>query len=404
MSKQTMELLNKKAQVYARSLTTQLKNRSPLNIPFIIDAELTSGYDDSTGWISSRNGFGKDERYNPVEEIRKDETEWGIFVRISVGNLFDQLPLEDTKADIMEIVCPWVLKHTGLEIKDVVIPNSQKQVEPRKIFVFGDSYSDCGNYPLSEFPLRETVWAQHLNALQTGKAADKDISSSAGGNNYAFGEARLIKDVSTGSITSPSIFSQIQSAGDFQQDDIVCFYGGASDFIAAEMATSNANYIFENYEKCVQEIYNKGARNIILLNMLDFYKMPDISDLGQTTPSATQVAATINGKILLLKNKTITGGSLEGANLYIYDFYNELNDMLEQGVPGIEGGSVPTVWEKFFIDGIHLKSQVHYEIASKIYKDFVKPLKALDGAGMTIEQLVQDCANFAKFKGSRYEE
>ena len=81
--------------------------------------------------------------------------------------------------------------------------------------------------------------------------------------------------------------------------------------------------------------------------MLDFYKMPDISDLGQTTPSATQVAATINGKILLLKNKTITGGSLEGANLYIYDFYNELNDMLEQGVPGIEGGSVPTVWEKF---------------------------------------------------------
>lgn len=397
-----MELLNEKAQVYARSLTTQLKNRSPLNIPFIIDAELTSpSLVHSSGWISSRNGFGKDERYNPVEEIRKDRNEWGIFVGISVGNLFEQLPLEDTKVNITSIVCPWLLKNTGLEIKDVVIPDSQKQVEPRNIFVFGDSYSDCGNYPLSEFPLRETVWAQHLNALQTGKAADKDISSNAGGNNYAFGGARLIEDVSTGSITSPSIFSQIQSVGDFQQDDIVCFFGGANDFITAG---ENADYIFENYEKCVQEIYNKGARNIILLNMLDFYKMPDISDRGQTTPSATQVAATINGKILLLKNKTITGGSLEGANLYIYDFYNELNNMLEEGVPGIEGGNVPSVWKKFFIDGIHLKSQVHYEIANKIYKDFVKPLQALDGAGMTIEQLVQDCANFAKFKGSRHGE
>ena len=229
------------------------------------------------------------------------------------------------------------------DIKSVAPKNSIK-----RLFAFGDSYSDSGNYPDSLWLDRQKVWCQYVAGLMF---LDFEPSSE-GGRNYAFGGARLIENVDQGNgVVVPSILSQINSVAEpFLENDLICFFGGGNDYIGH---SESASYISQNYLQCIQALYDNGARNLVLLNMLDLYSMPSVVD-----PSATQVSIDVNESISSIPSL------FADANIYIYDFYSKLNDILADPVSyGISDSP--------FYDDTHLNQQVHSEIANQIYTTFI---------------------------------
>ena len=151
-------------------------------------------------------------------------------------------------------------------------------------------------------------------------------------------------------VKQPACVTFCGVAEPFLENDLICFFGGGNDYIGH---SESASYISQNYLQCIQALYDNGARNLVLLNMLDLYSMPSVVD-----PSATQVSIDVNESISSIPSL------FADANIYIYDFYSKLNDILADPVSyGISDSP--------FYDDTHLNQQVHSEIANQIYTTFI---------------------------------
>lgn len=216
-----------------------------------------------------------------------------------------------------------------------------------RIFSFGNSYSDSGNFPEEHWQDRETVWTEYLAGL-----LNQSISpSNEGGTNYAYGGARLVTDHydSVADITIPSIQSQINSAPDFSETDLVTFFGGGNDYIGDN---KSATYIASNIESNLNLLISKGAKNISILNMFNLYRLPAVSD-----PNADQVSQDINTS-LAQSVATLTANNPD-VKITIYDFY----DFIERIYLSLPEAS----FQDIFYDNLHMKEGIHSAIAYEVY-------------------------------------
>jgi len=201
------------------------------------------------------------------------------------------------------------------------------------IYAFGNSFTDIGNYPPDLFPARQKVWVEYIaehNNLNISPSNDS-------GNNYAWGGARLLETYTqSNNIEIPSIKSQISSAPTFEEDDLICFFGGGNDYLGAGRDSS---YILSGIEECLDEIVTKGGKNIVILNMINLYRMPGVTD-----PNATQLSQDINSGL----NEIINNLSV---NVYLVDAYSILENAFTNGIEGVD--------EELFFDDFHLIDDVH---------------------------------------------
>jgi hypothetical protein len=224
-----------------------------------------------------------------------------------------------------------------------------------KLYAFGNSYTDSGNYPDSEWQDRETAWVEYL----ADSLGVNFYPSSDGGTNYAYGGARLTETYTqSGSpfLTIPSIQSQIQSAPEFLNTDLVAFFGGGNDYLGAGQ---NAAYISSGIQTNLELLINKGARNIVVLNMINLLTLPGVTDPNAQTVSRdvnTSLSTTVN--TLRSQNPTL--------KIYVVDLYTTADAIASNPSDyGIEGSA--------FYDDVHMVEEAHKVFSDEAYSLLPKP-------------------------------
>ncbi len=173
-------------------------------------------------------------------------------------------------------------------------------------FYFGDSLSDTGNifaltggatpaapYYSGRFS-NGPVWAEYL-ASGIGLPATS-TASLAGGNNYAFGGARL----SGGSI--PSVLAQIGSftsgLAALDPNALYVVVGGGNDMrdarstfqtmdaVGAAGRLAAATAAANNLKAAIGQLAAKGAHNVLISNLPDLGNTPEAVGLGLVAPSS----------------------------------------------------------------------------------------------------------------------
>ena len=217
-----------------------------------------------------------------------------------------------------------------------------------RLYAFGNSYTDSGNYPDELWLDREDVWVQYLAQVLSVPFSP----SSDGGTNYAFGGARLIENVNHGGgITAPSIQSQINSAPSFTPNDLIAFFGGGNDYLGAG---ESSTYIFNGIESNLRALIAKGAQNIVVLNMVNLFTLPAVSDA-----SARTVSEDINSSLATLVESLRRD---HGIKIRLLDFFTLVDSIATN--PASYG-----ITEVFY-DSVHLTEEVHRIIANKAYELF----------------------------------
>lgn len=218
----------------------------------------------------------------------------------------------------------------------------------KNLYSFGNSYTDTGNYPDQFWQDREKVWVEYLSeslSLTSNPSSDE-------GTNFAVGGARLLNDYSdsVAEITVPSILSQINSAPVFGEDDLISFFGGGNDFL--EGINNNATYISNGIKTCLEALIAKGAKNIVILNMFNLFRLPAVTDIN-----AQQVSQDINVHLDQIKNDLESQN--QGFSLHIVDFYS----LIESTYNSLPQSS----FDDIFYDSVHMKKGTHQAIASIAY-------------------------------------
>jgi len=241
-----------------------------------------------------------------------------------------------------------------------------------RLFAFGNSYTDSGNYPDEYWEDKENVWVQYL-----AESLSLPLTSSGvGGTNYAYGGAKLTQTYTQGAepfLTIPSIESQIQSAPLFSPTDLVAFFGGGNDYLGDG---ADANYISSGIQSNLELLISKGAKNIVLLNMVNLLTMPAVTDA-----SAQQIAQDVNTQI----NDVIVPGLLANSDVSIYtvDLYTIVDSIVADPTSyGIEGNP--------FYDDVHLVEEVHKVISDNAYSLLPKsPLIAIEaGTSVVVDPII----------------
>ena len=211
-----------------------------------------------------------------------------------------------------------------------------------RMFSFGNSYSDSGNYPSEFWQDAQTVWTEYLSNLLNLQFDP----STQGGTNFAYGGARLIFDHydPVADITIPSIQSQIISAPDFNETDLVTFFGGANDYIGD---LQSLEYIAESIESNLNLLVSKGAKHISVLNWLNLSRLPAV-----TNPSAEQDTQSINTSIEQIVSSIRENNP--DVKITVFDFYQFFEDNY-------------AIRTDVFYDNLHLIAEVHESIAQSVY-------------------------------------
>lgn len=243
----------------------------------------------------------------------------------------------------------------------------------RKIYAFGNSYTDQGNYPLELFPLRQKVWVEYL-----AEKLNLNISpSSSGGNNYAIGGARLTdsyeQTVSTYAGNANwgdtpyewsdageyinSVQQQISLAPAFRPNDLTCVFGGGNDYLGT---SATAQEVLGEMTTVINQLVTRGAKHILVLNMFNLSRMPAV-----TTNKGASFARELNKGIKALVE--LLESSHSDVNFYLVDFFSLLEKVIsspaDYGIGSVRGFSDrPT---SLFFDSIHMSETMHKHISDE---------------------------------------
>jgi phospholipase/lecithinase/hemolysin len=246
------------------------------------------------------------------------------------------------------------------------------------LYAFGDSLTDSGNVyaatggTLPDNPLNYPgrfgngpTWVEKLATDHLGISAI--TPSLAGGTNHAWGGAWT-----DGGGSVPTVLGQISQytggGGTFGATDLVTVWAGANDFF---FGVTDPSITAANMGTAFTMLAGAGARNILILNLPDLAKTPDIQDLG--APTAAQFSALVGGYNALLSAEIASQRSALGINLIEADMYSLYEEM--QSNPSLYGLDNITDRSSFdplinpdtalYWDGVHPTDLVHGFVAER---------------------------------------
>jgi phospholipase/lecithinase/hemolysin len=291
-----------------------------------------------------------------------------------------------------------------VEVSEKDFPMSQNAALPTysAIYAFGDSLSDAGNLsnvtfgivpaspPYYEEPYGDNVfsngptWVQDLSvALNLGTLKP----SLDGGNDFAYGGAETGETPQNDNLTGPDLFSDASDAAldlislpsqlaqyklgpnpsanalytlSIGSNDLLEILGEPS--LSAQQQTIDVQDAVNNEISFVKDLvkYNAkhggGATNLLVLNIPDLGKTPDVMDgqaNGSDTPSAafdteaSNLASEYNADLTTQLDSIASAGSLD---VHVVDAY-QLNDdaVADPAAYGLTNVTTP-VWSGDFID------------------------------------------------------
>lgn len=176
----------------------------------------------------------------------------------------------------------------------------ESQLQPARIVVFGDSFSDVGQRG-TRFTVNDggiDLWTQQV-ASSFGLAL---TAQSAGGTSYATGNARVtLKPDAAGNASTPTVTEQIDAflaVGPIGANDLLIVQGGIPD-IVAEMAKVSAGAETSDqmlaavkqagHDLAVQarRLVNAGAAHVVVAGTYDLGRSPWAAATGQAALLST---------------------------------------------------------------------------------------------------------------------
>lgn len=211
------------------------------------------------------------------------------------------------------------------------------------IYVFGDSLSDTGNtranVPLGSFESIATIagygqngrfsngllWHENL-AQRLGLSAA--TASETGGNNYAYGGARV--DNATG--FSSGMFTQEADylssiTGTADPDALyIAWFGGNDmrDLVGTANPVSEIESILDNLLGFVDGLINIGVSSLLIPNLPDLGSIPEFSSSADAS-SANFVSMTWNSGLRSRLDRLVNNTA---ADIFFLDVYTTFNDVL----------------------------------------------------------------------------
>lgn len=187
-------------------------------------------------------------------------------------------------------------------------------------------------------------------------------NSLAGGTNHAWGGAWT-----DGGGPVPTVVEQIGSftaaGGSFSSTDLVSIWAGANDFF---FGVTDPSVSAANIGTAINLLGAAGAENILVLNLPDLGKTPDIMALG--APTVAGMSALVGGYNTLLALELDAKRTSLGINIFEADIYG-LNEMIlsDPGAWGLANTDTPASLtgneanaDTFaYWDGVHPTDAVH---------------------------------------------
>lgn len=245
------------------------------------------------------------------------------------------------------------------------------------LYVFGDSLSDVGNIYASTGGAIPPAAAGYVGGRFTNGgnytdylAAALGVSNSAslmGGNNYAFGGAKIDSGMSPpGLLAQYGMYSMAHAVADTNALYIV--YGGGNDINDLSVNLSDS---LNNLGLIVGALINKGATNIVI---------PNAPDLGRTPGNNTTADAALKTARSQAYNAGLAAmvAALESTfsiDLLTLDVFGLSGNILDNpsayGISNVTDSCVgnlactdPT--QNFYWDNIHPTTQMHALVANEL--------------------------------------
>jgi phospholipase/lecithinase/hemolysin len=188
----------------------------------------------------------------------------------------------------------------------------ESQLVPARIVVFGDALSDMGQAGGKRYTVNDTskTWTE-LVATDYGLTTLK--ASSAGGTNYATGNARVsLKPDAAGNSATPTVKEQVDTflAGNTPgANDLIILQGGISDIIVQMQAfiagTQTSDQMLANVKQAGLDLADQarrlkaaGASHIAIIGAYDLSFTPWGISTGKQA-LLTQATTTFNSAILV---------------------------------------------------------------------------------------------------------
>lgn len=245
------------------------------------------------------------------------------------------------------------------------------------LYVFGDSLSDVGNIAaatggatppsaLGYYAGRFTNGQNYTDYLASALGVS-NASSLSGGNNYAFGGAKVDAGMSPpGLLAQYGMYSLSHAVAD--PDALYIVYGGGNDINDLNV---NLNDSLQNLGLIVGALINQGATNIVIPNAPDLGRTPG----NNTTPDAalkTARSQAYNSGLAAMVSALEVALSVDLLTMDVFGISNNiLDNPASYGLTNVTQSCVgnpacANSGEYFYWDGIHPTTQMHARLASEL--------------------------------------
>lgn len=243
-------------------------------------------------------------------------------------------------------------KHTArAAIAALAIASSPLYAAPMfsDIYVFGDSLSDTGN-TRSEVPFGSTgtvaalagygpngrfsngpVWHEYLADLL---ALPRATRSSAGGNNYAYGGARVDNagGVSAGVLTQQARYNTDLGGATSDPDALYVAWAGGNDMrdlVGSVDPLAAINATLDSLFGVLGGLVASGAGTLLIPNLPDLGSIPEFRTSAEAA-SATFVTTAWNTGL----EQRVSGlAATTSASIYFLDVFSVFNDIIADPAP-----------------------------------------------------------------------
>ena len=253
-----------------------------------------------------------------------------------------------------------------------------------EIVVFGDSLSDNGNYVLvNDQPMPDPdlywegrfsngpVWVEYLTDPDH---FDTNLTD------------RALGGAQTGGLTPPGLVEQVRghilAAGPpLSATNLYVIWIGGNDFLNGD---GDSQVAVDNMNTAVTELYDNGAKSILILNLPDLGAIPDT--LGSTeAPLATTFSVNFNTALASMIDAFSTAHpDMDIYEFDVYDFFLAVRN--NPGAFGFTNVSEPAPKLAppnnfddsgyLFWDDVHPTTAMHALIADRVYADLSAQLPA----------------------------